>query len=483
MYFVDTHCHLDDHVYNSDRDAVIKSAKEAGVRFIVNIGTTVETSRQALELTNEYDCVYASIGIHPHYSETVTQKDLEELENLAKNKKVVAIGETGLDYYRNISSAVKQEEIFRKLIRIAHKLSLPLILHCRDAERDLLNIIKEEDVQEVGGVLHCFSGDEELLKECLDMGLYIAVGGAITFPVKKSDTGKKRLIEVIKEIPLDRLLIETDAPYLAPQSHRGKRNEPAYVLEVAKKIAEIKNIRLEDVERKTFVNSQCIFKLGIKEEGKIAYKIRESLYLNLTNRCSNNCIFCARTGTVIIGDETSNLIVKGHNLRIKKEPTASELIDAVGNPKEYKEIVFCGYGEPLIRLRTVVEVAKALKEKGAVIRINTNGHANLIHRRNIVPELAGMVDTVTISLNSHEHSLYCKICSPQFQENVYPVKDWGISNGVYSAIKEFISECKKHIPRVEATIVTYPGVDIEECRRTAKSLNVPLRIREYGLVG
>lgn len=463
-YFVDTHCHLDDTKYENDRDAVVKKAKEAGVKYIVNIGTTVETSKKSIELAEKYEEVFASVGIHPHYSDEVTEDVFLELENLAKNKKVVAIGETGLDYHRNISSAVKQEEVFRRLIQLAYKISLPLILHCRDGEMDLLKILKEEDAQEIGGVLHCFSGDKELLQECLSMGFYIAVGGAVTFPVKSS---RNRLVEAVKEIPLDRLLIETDAPYLAPQSHRGERNESAYICDIAKKIASIKNIRLEDVERKTFINAQCVFKIGIKEEGKIAYKIRESLYLNLTNRCSNNCIFCARSSDLL----SSDLIVKGHNLRITKEPSSIELISAVSDPKNYKEIVFCGYGEPLIRLKTVIEVAKALKERGASIRINTNGHGNLIHRRNIVPELAGLIDAVSVSLNAHEHSLYCKICRPQFFEDVY------------SGIKEFILECKKYIPSVETTIVTYPGVDIEECKKEADGLNVPLRIREYGLVG
>ena len=199
------------------------------------------------------------------------------------------------------------------------------------------------------------------------MGFYISFSGTLTFPKALEAQN------IAREIPIESILIETDCPYLAPQPVRGKRNEPAYVKYVAERLAELKGLTFDDIGRITSFNAMNLFKIErIAEEGKITYPIRDSLYLNLTNRCTSSCVFCVRYYTDF---------VKGHNLRLKKEPGAKELIDAIGDPKRYKEIVFCGYGEPLIRLDVVKEVAKAVKKKGGSVRVDTNGHGNLIHKK------------------------------------------------------------------------------------------------------
>jgi TatD DNase family protein len=191
----------------------------------------------------------------------------------------------------------------------------------------------------------------------------------------------------------------------------------------------------------------------------IAYQIGNSLYLNITNRCTSKCTFCIRYKTKLFNNK--------HELWLKKEPTAKEVIEAVGDPAKYKEVVFCGYGEPLIRLDVVKEVSKWLKDKGAKIRIDTNGHGNLIHKRNIVPELKGLVDSISISLNAQNKKLYNEICRPDFGEEAF------------DAIIEFAGECKKYIPEVELTVVGIPEIDVKEAKKIADDLGIPFRVRTY----
>lgn len=191
----------------------------------------------------------------------------------------------------------------------------------------------------------------------------------------------------------------------------------------------------------------------------IAYQIGNSLYLNITNRCTSKCRFCIRYKTKLFNNK--------HELWLKKEPAAKEIIEAIGDPAKYKEVVFCGYGEPLVRLDTVKEISKWLKDKGAAVRIDTNGHGNLIHKRNIVPELKGLVDSISISLNAQNKKLYNEICRPDFGEDAF------------DAIIEFARECKKYIPKVELTVVGIPEIDVKEAKKIADDLGVSFRVRTY----
>ncbi|MFH1073966.1 MAG: TatD family nuclease-associated radical SAM protein [Candidatus Firestonebacteria bacterium] len=454
---VDSHAHLEDDKYSEDRTQVIENAKLAGLKYIVNIGTDVEGNKFSLKIASEYDNIYCTLGLHPHYGTDVEEAAYEYINVNAANKKVVGIGETGLDYFRNTCPKEEQHKVFRRLIGIAKKQCLPLVVHSRDASLDTIRIIKEENGQETGGVLHCFTGDHMLLDEFLKLGFYIAVGGAVTYP------NAAALRESVKEIPLSRLLLETDCPYLAPQSRRGQRNEPAFLKETAEKVAEIKGITFENISKWTEINAGYLFKLGVNQRGKIVYEINGSLYINLTNRCSNHCSFCARN---------ESKMVKGHDLTIDREPTAEEIVKAAGNISKYKEVVFCGFGEPMIRIEALREIAAAFKAKKAKIRIDTNGQGNLIQGRNILPELKGLVDAVSVSLNAPDQAGYQKICSSQFKE------------AAYSGVKEFLKEAKKYIPEVTATVVTVPGIDVEACRKVAEEeLGVKFRVRKFGKVG
>ena len=252
---IDTHTHLDDARYNDDREAMIARAREAGVEALLTIGCDLATSQAAVSLAEHYPFVYASVGVHPHEVKHIQGDWYGEFRRLAKSKKVVAYGEIGLDYHYNHSSPKEQRDRFREQIQLAHELALPVIIHTREAQEDTITILKEERASEIGGVFHCFSGDAWLAKEALGLGFYLSFSGILTFH------NATALREIAKQTPLDRLLIETDCPYLTPVPYRGKRNEPAYVTHVATTLAELKNLPLQDLAIHTTRNTKQLFKL------------------------------------------------------------------------------------------------------------------------------------------------------------------------------------------------------------------------------
>lgn len=252
---IDSHAHLDDRRFDKDRDKLIKKLKENGVEIVLNPGSNVASSVKAVSLANQYDNIYAAVGVHPHDVKDMNNDTIEILRSLAKKDKVVAIGEIGLDYYYDNSPRDLQRKWFREQIKLAKELKLPIIVHDRDAHGDTFDIIREEIDNDLTGVLHCYSGSLELAKEYIKMGFYISFAGPVTF--KNAKTPK----EVVKGIPLDYILIETDSPYLTPEPHRGKRNEPLYVRYVAAMIAELKGISFEEVARRTSENVKKLFSI------------------------------------------------------------------------------------------------------------------------------------------------------------------------------------------------------------------------------
>jgi TatD DNase family protein len=470
---IDTHCHLEMDEFNSDREDVIKRARNAGIEAIITISSDIGSNIKGLELSGKYDFIYSSVGIHPHDAKDFTDEIFNQIKEWAtkfeirnskfeikkensslRTPKIVAIGEIGLDYHYDNSPHEIQQQVFMKQLQLAKEVSLPVIVHSREAKKDTLEIIKESGVSK--GVLHCFSGDIDMAEKAMAMGFYISIAGPVTFK------NARRPKEIAKAIPDDYLLIETDAPYLTPEPFRGRRNEPSFLVHTASTIAELRGITKEDLARVTTLNAKRLFKIGkMPEKGEIAYKIRDNLYLNITNRCTNKCSFCIRFHTDY---------VKGHNLRLLDEPTEEELKDAIGAPAQYKEVVFCGYGEPLLRLDLVKSVATWIKQNNGKVRINTNGHGNLIHSRNILPELKGIVDSISISLDAHDEKTYNRICRPAFQN-------------AFGEVLSFIKEAKRFIPEVRITVVTLEGVDIEKCRKIAEDLGVGFRVRRLDVVG
>lgn len=459
--FIDSHAHVDFSSYQAEEiEGVVQRALEAGVENIVHIGSGegLESMEKTPGLLDRFDCLYGSVGVHPHDAKLVSDQVIDQARTFAAHPKVVAIGEVGLDFHYMNSPRKAQEEALRKFVRLAKELKKPIIIHDRDSHEELLTILKEEEAREVGGVFHCFSGDYAFGKRVIEENFLVSFTGIVTFK-KALETQ-----DAAKRLPLEKMMIETDSPFLTPEPFRGKRNEPAFVSYVAAKIAELKGLAVEDVARMTTLNAHRLFGFGEQmPEASIVYKIRNSLYLNITNRCTLACVFCPK----FVDWE-----VKGHYLRIPEEPGFEKIKAALGDISEVDEVVFCGYGEPTQRLDLLKEVAAYVHSKGKKVRLDTDGLGNLIHQRNILPELSGLVDAVNVSLNAPNAQVYAKLCPNRFGESAY------------DEVKKFIRGAKDHIPWVQASVVGMPGVDIEACRKVAEDeLGVRFRHREYDNVG
>lgn len=456
---VDTHAHLDDERFDTDCDEVVSRAADAGVSFIINPGSNLDSSRKAVGLAEKYACVYAAVGVHPHEAAELTERSLEVLRGLAEHEKVVAVGEIGLDYYRDLSPRDRQREAFRKQLDLAAELDLPVIVHSRDAHADVEEMLTEaRRAGGLRGVLHCFSGGPDGAERAAKMGFYIGFDGPLTY---ENATTLRKIAGII---PVEHALIETDSPYLSPLPHRrSERNEPAFLPLIADKLADIRGLSAADVARVTALSAARLFGIPSADEvGKVAYVIRNSLYLNMTNRCSNHCTFCVRQ---------SSEYVKGHRLWLEREPTVEEIRTAAGDITPYDEVVFCGYGEPTMRLDVLKEVARWVKGRPQKVRIVTNGEGDLINKQPIVPELAGLVDKVSVSVNTADAGQYEALCRSDFGAEAYP------------AVLEFIESCKGVIPEIEITAVGAPGVDMKAVEQLARKMGVSFRARQYNEVG
>jgi TatD DNase family protein len=253
----DSHAHYNDEKFDSDRDELLSAMRENNVGLILNSCSSLDEVPDIFSICEKYPFVYASVGIHPHEVENLTEADMDMLKKYSENPKVKAIGEIGLDYFYDFSPRDVQQKWFARQVDIAREINLPVIIHDRDAHKDCMDILRAHSIKDVGGIFHCYAGSAEMAKEILDWGMYIAFGGSLTF--KKS----VRPIEVAKYVPLDRIVIETDCPYLTPEPHRGKRNSSLYIHHVAEKLAEIKGLSVQEIENATYENAKRC--LGITE--------------------------------------------------------------------------------------------------------------------------------------------------------------------------------------------------------------------------
>ena len=251
----DTHAHLHFPEFAGDLAAVLERARAAGVRRIVTIGTDVPTSRAAAALAAREPDVWASVGIHPHEAASADDAALAEIEQLASLPRVVAVGETGLDFFRNLAPREAQERAFRAQLVLARRLGKPVLVHCRDAHAETLALLAADGSRERGGIMHCFSGDLEIARRCMDLGLLISLAGPVTYPRPGA------LPEVARMVPSDRLVVETDCPFLPPQPFRGKRNEPAYLAITAARVAELRGERLDDLAARMSENARALFRV------------------------------------------------------------------------------------------------------------------------------------------------------------------------------------------------------------------------------
>ncbi len=258
---IDTHCHLDFPEFKKDLDGVLKRAEERDVKYIINVASSLEGSKKGCDLASKLPQIFASVGIHPHHAEDIRDDSLNIVEDLARtNEKVIAIGEIGLDFYKNLSPKKCQRDLFLSFLELKKKLNLPIIIHSRNAAAETLDILKSEASGFIDGVMHCFSQDTDYMKKILDLGLHISFTCNITFK------NASRLRGVVKYAPIDRLVLETDAPFLAPQKYRGKRNEPAYLVYLVEALSLMLNITKEKIEEVTTRNANRLFRLGIECE-------------------------------------------------------------------------------------------------------------------------------------------------------------------------------------------------------------------------
>ncbi len=450
--FIDTHTHLFFKNFDDDREEVVKNAIASGVKYMLVPGTDIETSKQAIELAEKFDAVYASVGVHPHDTKDWSNSLIEELKELAKHPKVVAIGEIGLDYFYDFSPKEKQKQAFDKQIELALELNLPVIIHNRDSNEDIMEFARKYKNTQLKAQYHCFAGTVENARELVEMGHFISFTGNITF--KKADS----IREVISKVSVENILLETDSPFLTPEPFRGKRNEPKNIPLIAEIIAKIHHLRVEDVARTTSWNAYKLFGIGEKMKLSYTYQIGESLYVNVTNRCNADCVFCDRKGEAVIN---------GYKLKMSKleEPEAEVYISQIGDTKKYREIVFCGYGEPTIRWEVVKQVAKYVKENGGKTRMNSNGHGNFINKRDITPELKDVIDTISISLNSTDKTQYAKLMR--------------VDESLHAEMIDFAQKAK-HFTHVVMSIVGLSSVDTENAKQfVTNQIGVDFREREY----
>lgn len=451
--FVDTHAHLFFENFKEDIDEVVERAKQNDVDYIIVPATDLKTAREAIALSEKYSNIYLTVGIHPHDTKGWNDPLIPQIEELAKHPKVVAIGEIGLDYYYDFSPKDQQIRAFKAQLDLTVKLQLPVVIHNRDSDEDMMEIIQSYCGTGLKAQFHCFNASVNDAVEYMKMNHFISFTGNITH--KKSDS----LREILSKIDLNHLMLETDSPFMTPVPYRGKRNEPAYVKIVAQQVADIHKLSLEEVGRITSLNAFRFFGIGNPPKTSFTYLIHNSLYINVTNRCNADCTFCRRK---------EDPFLRGYNLGMKKseEPAAEVYINEIGDPKKYDEIVFCGYGEPTIRWDVVKEVAKYVKDNGGKTRINTNGHGNLINKKDITPEMRGLIDTISISLNSYNSKQYAELMQ--------------VSESHFDEMKTFASLAKKYVNKVVMSVVSLDEVEIEESRKVVEDeIGVEFRVREY----
>jgi len=457
--FVDSHAHLFAREFHDDLEDVLMRARDAGVDHIITPGTDLATSRDAIALAERHGMLHPCVGFHPHDASKADDAALEAIEQLSHQPNVVAIGEIGLDYHYNFSPPEIQREVFARQIDLAICRDLPIVIHSREAEADTLAIVEEKVRKHPSwraagaanhdrfpspkGVFHCFPGDAAMARKVIGLGFYVSLPGPLTFGSKPAKPNL--MAEVASAISAEHLLLETDSPYLSPVPHRGKRNEPSHLPLIARKLAEFQHISVEDVARTTSFGALKLFGVGTYPEPVIAYRLNDALYLNITLRCNADCLFCDRKGEAII---------KGHNLRITREPSTEEIVRAIGDPARYAEIVFCGYGEPTIRVDVIREVSQWVKRSGGKVRVNTDGHGNVINHRNILPELVGLVDAFSISLNSADPEQYGALMRVD-------------GSTMFRAMADFARECLRLRFDVTMTIVGLNEVDEAKARSFA----------------
>ncbi len=411
-------------------------------------GISLKSSLKAALLSETRTGVFAAAGIHPNEFDPDFQDSSAGLPEILLRPRVIAVGETGLDLYRERTSVEHQIKIFRKHIRLAEAFGLTLIVHSRNAEREVLDVLGD-DVS-VPVIMHCYTGPSDTAREAADRGYYIGFAGPMTF--RKN----RWLRDLAGSLRVDRILIETDAPYLSPEPLRGRRNEPSNVKYIADAVSEIWGRGLEETAGTLMKNSLQALQLGPVRRTDLVYLLYGNIYMNITGRCTNQCRFCIKERADGIG---------GYYLKHHGEPIEERLESIIGTlrPHMGKELVFCGYGEPTMRPELLKRLARSTSDRGFSVRLNTNGSCLTRLSPEETAELLEPFDAVSVSLNASCRDQYNSICRPA-------------DGNAWDRLMEFI-ELAGRAASVRLTAVRYSGVDMESVEKLAKSLSLPLRIR------
>jgi TatD DNase family protein len=459
MQLVDTHVHLEDDAFAGDREKVINQARNSGMQWMLNAGSTQLANPKVLALAQAEPDIYAGIGLHPHEFPATPDSALKQLPDQLSAEKVVALGEIGLDYHVFSDfpkpDHASQQMAFQSQLKLARIFELPVIIHVREAFTEALAILQSQGPWRHGGVMHCYAGGTEYLEATLGLGFYLGIGGTVTYPKAEG------VRQAVREMPLERLFLETDAPYLPPQSFRGKRNEPAWLNEIVTEVAKVRGQEAEELAAITSANACRLFKVAAPALGTLVYEIDGHLYVNLTNRCSANCVFCPRR---------VSRKLQQYELTLQQEPLAKEVIRAIGDSRRYKEVVFCGFGEPLLRLPVLLQIARAVKSQGGRVRVNTNGQADGIFGRDILGDCQGAVDIWSISMNSMDPQQYFKLVQPSGG----PQTHVQVMNFIRRAAALF---------SVTVTAVELPEINVAAIQQFAKQCGARYRGRKVQSLG
>jgi len=455
---VDSHVHLNMREFADDVDEVLSRARAAGVGEMLQVCYDARSIDDTIALTGRYPEIYGAAGIHPHDAKSWNDGVEKKLEAALGAKKIIAAGEMGLDYYRDLSPRETQRDVFRRQIGIARSFKKPIIIHSREAFPDVIAILREEGASAVGGIFHAFPGGVDEAMRVLELGFLIGIGGTLTYKNSK-------LPEVAARLPSSSFVLETDCPYLPPEPHRGKRNEPAYVAIVRDRLAAIRGVEPADIERAAEVNYRRLLHGDRRFPAAVAYALKGSIYINVTRACTNNCVFCLR--------RWRDNFFYGYNLNLVADPTVPEMIEAataLAKAGRYKEIVFCGYGEPTCRVADVLKAAEALRKLALPLRLDTNGHGNMINGRDVVSELARVFDGVSISLNAHDRQSYVRLCRPDAGEKAF------------DAVMDFIRRAAASRMECTVTVLDRCGVDVEASRALVAQIpRARFSVRRYHL--
>jgi TatD DNase family protein len=453
---VDSHVHLNMREFAGDLDAVVSRARAAGVGEMLQVCYDARSIDETVALTERYPDVYGAIGIHPHDAKTWSPALEAKMRGALAGGKILAAGEMGLDYYRDLSPRETQREVFRREIEIAIEMKKPIVVHSREAFPDVIAILRETGASKVGGIFHAFPGGIEEANQASDLGFLIGIGGTLTYK-------SSRLPETASAIPSSAFVLETDCPYLPPEPYRGKRNEPMHVSIVRDRLAALRGVEPADIERGAEANYRRLLHRDRRFPPAVAYTLKGNIYVNVTSSCTNNCGFCLRY-------RRDNFLY-GYNLNLAADPAVPEMTAAaraLAKERRPGEIVFCGYGEPTCRIADVLAAARELRKLGVPLRLDTNGHGNMINRRDVVPELAEVFDAVSVSLNAHDADSYVRLCRP----------DAGAK--AFEAVLDFVRRAAASQMECTVTVLDHPAVNVEASRALVASIpGARFRVRRY----